>query len=389
MQLPAAPAAVTWPAGPQPQWTLTLPDEPSRLTVAQDGTVLALIDGELVAARAGAIAWRFGQELRNVLAVSGETVVVARRDPPARHDRLVMLAVADGSELGAAVLPPDGEEDEFSDWIHAAILAPTPEGVLVGDTVARWFDLKPGRCDKNRCLRAAGRLPEETLDSDARLSFGPGGRRILREWPAVRVFDAEWRTLVAVRGHQSIGEAVLGPEGLALVIDDDVVLLAVEACGSEVLAPSGWPYPNRLYARETDECSECAAPPPGCQRWRSYQEDAHSDALALLDGGGVVVHIDGETRAVRDGKPAWSTVTGGGGNVLRIGERLYGFSTGIEEDDPPAVYALDLEGRPQWRTPLTMKGPSLIYSTDDVVLAAAGSSLVAGFKANIAAFALQ
>lgn len=67
----------------------------------------------------------------------------------------------------------------------------------------------------------------------------------------------------------------------------------------------------------------------------------------------------------------------------QVGERVLGFSGGLEEDDPPALYALDLAGRPLWRAPLAMKGPD-----GDVLLAAAGATLLTGFAANIAVFAL-
>ncbi|MDC0668547.1 outer membrane protein assembly factor BamB family protein [Nannocystis radixulma] len=386
--VPAVAAAPAVPAGPQSQWTLAFAEQPSRVTMADDGTVLARVGGELVAARAGAIAWRVGEELREVFAVLGDVVVVARPDRELRRDRLVMLALADGRELGAVNLPADGEPDEFADPIQVAILAPMGDAMLVGDSGARWFRLAPGRCKGGSCLRAAGRLPDETFDSDAYLSFGADGRRLLREGSLVRVFDAEWKTLLTARSHETlVGDAVLGPDGLALIIDDDVVLLAVDACGGEEFAPSGWPQPHRLYARELDECPGCAGPPPGCRRWRSYQEGVHNHPPALLDGGVVVVHIDGETRALRGGREIWTTRTGGAGEVLRIGERLIGVSVGLEDDDPPALYALDLDGRPQWRTPLAMKGPNVAFFTSDVILAAAGASLVAGYEENIAVFA--
>ncbi|MCY1070960.1 hypothetical protein OV090_39835 [Nannocystis sp. RBIL2] len=379
----------TMQAGPQAQWTFTFADEPSRLKLAGDGTVLALVNHELVAVRAGAIAWKFGAELRQVLAVAGDVVVVAQGDPSMRRDRLVMLALADGHELGAAILPDDGEQDEFAEPIRAAIVEPDQDGLLVGDSVARWFRLTPGRCVKNGCLRAAGRLPEEMFDTDAELSFGPDNRRVLREGRAVRVFDGEWQTLLSVRAHDSLGGSALGPAGLALVVDDDVVLLAPEACEGPEFAPSGWPQPRRLYSRELDECPDCPGPPLGCRRWRSYQEGVHNEALVLLPDKAVVVHVDGETRAIRDGRQAWTTNTGGLGAVLQVGERVLGFSGGLEEDDPPALYALDLAGRPQWRTPLAMKGPGSFFFTDDVLLMNAGATLLTGYEANIAVFALQ
>jgi hypothetical protein len=381
--------APTSQAGPQPQWTFTFADEPARLKVAGDGTVLALVKSELVAVRAGAIAWKFGAELRQVLAVAGDVVVVAQGDPSVRRDRLVMLALADGHELGAALLPDDGDQDEFAESIRAAIVEPDQDELLVGDSVARWFRLKPGPCVKNGCLRAAGRLPEETFDTGAKLSFGPDRRRILREDSGLRVFDGEWQTLLSIRAHETLGGAALGPAGLALVVDDDVVLLAPEACEGPEFAPSGWPQPRRLYSREVDECPDCPGPPLGCRRWRSYQDGVHNEALALLPDGAVVVHVDGETRAIRDGRQAWATKTGGAGAVLQVGERVLGFSGGLEEDDPPALYALDLEGRPQWRAPLAMKGPRGFFFTDDVLLAAAGATLLAGFETSIAVFVLQ
>jgi outer membrane protein assembly factor BamB len=169
-----------------------------------------------------------------------------------------------------------------------------------------------------------------------------------------------------------------------LVVDDDVVVLDPANCRGEPFAPSGWPEPGQLHIG--DECRDCAAAPPGCRRWRMFAEDVASAAPLVLADGTVIVHAGAYTRALRDGAAVWRTVTGGGGALLGAGDGVIGVSTGLAEEDPRALFELDIaDGRHRWRTPLAFTTDGSMGSSDDVVLAHGGGWIVAGYRETIAA----
>lgn len=385
------PASV--PAGPAPAWSLALGERrPADLLVARDGTVVALVEGELVAARAGAIAWRRDGGYGTWLAEGpGDSpTALAPRD-----DRIVAVDLADGRERWSVALPAVPEADEYDGPPRARTIAREPgaDSFLVGDSAARFFRLRPGRCAAGKkppkdCLTPAGALAGEVLEDDARLLLAADGRRFLRERGVVRGFDADWYATMTARAHDALGAVALAPDGLVVLVDEDVVLLDPARCGGDPFAPSGWPQPGRLYSRQLDECPDCAAPPPGCRLWRVHLAELHDERPAVQGDGAVIVHADGQTRALRAGAIAWTAVTGGGGPLLRLGDLVLGVSTGLADDDPLAVYALGGDGEHRWRSPLPITLPGLLYSIDDILLAHGGGWLVAGYRGTVAALPL-
>jgi outer membrane protein assembly factor BamB len=374
------------PTGPAPAWTLALAEKPAAIAVADDGTVLAIVERQLVGVRDGAIAWRAQDELRGWLVVSAGVAVVARRD------RVIAVDPGDGRERWSVAVPPLPDADEYTEPPAAVIAAVAADGLWLGDREARFFRVHPDRCARNTakrpaagCLVAAGALVDETLDGDARL-FIADDRRALHESGVVRMFDASWTPTLTARARDHLGAVVLAPAGLALVIDDDVVLLDPDNCGGEPFAPSAWPQPGQLYVRGSDECSECVAPPPGCRRWRMFVESVTGETPVVGDDGTVVVHADGFTRAIRAGADVWKTATGGDGPQLRIGDAVIGVSTGLADDDPLALFELGLaDGRHRWRTPLAIGIPGTTYYSDDIVLVHDHGWLIAGYRETIAA----
>lgn len=379
------------PAGPAPAWSLALDEAPAQLLIARDGTLLARVDRRLVAVRDGAIAWRLADEADAI-----EALLLEETDAPAvlvaRGDRLASVAVADGRERWSVALPPHPDEFETA-TARTVARDPGDASYLVGDSAARFYRLRPGRCAAKKpaksCLTPAGRLDDEVFEEEARLVLTDDGRRLLREPGLFRIFDAEWRAQLDARAHDGLGTAVLTPDGVVALIDSDVVALDPARCGSEPFAPSAWPQPGRLHSRELDLCPECAAPPSGCRRWRVYVDDLDDERPALLESGAVVVQAEGVTLALADGRTLWKTTTGGAGPLLRLGDLVYGVSTGLEEDDPIAVFALSAaDGAHRWRTPLPDLRVDSFYSLDEIVLAHGGGWLVAGYRGKLAAFEL-
>jgi hypothetical protein len=382
---PKLPADI--PAGPAQAWSVTLAAKPQALAVADDGAVLAVIEGQLLAVRDGAIAWRGPEALQAWLVVTAGVVVVAR------GERVIGVDINDGGERWAVELPRVVVADEFASAPVAVVAAGAGDEVWIGDRDARWFRVRPDRCARGTsrrpaagCLIAAGELVDEELDSEARLVVDAAGRRALHEYGVVRMFDADWRTTLTARGRDHLGAVTLASTGLVVVVDDEVVVLDPERCGGEPFAPSKWPQPGVLYARDGDECPECVKPPAGCRQWRVFVEGVDGARPAVGDDGTVAVNVDSTTLGLRDGAVVWRTVTGGSGGLLRVGDSLIGVSAGLEDDDPMALFELGAaDGAHRWRSPLTVAVPGSLFSTDDVVLARGGGWLIAGFGATIAA----
>jgi outer membrane protein assembly factor BamB len=348
--------------------------------------VVAIVDRTLVGVRDGAVVWQVLDEVRDWLILNSGVAVVARRE------RVIAIDPKDGRERWSVGLPPLPDADEFTSTPRAEIATVAHDGLWIGDSEARFFRVHPDRCARNTakktaagCLVAAGALVEETLDEDARLYVDAEGRRALKEFGVVRMFDASWKATLTARAHDHLGAVTLAPAGLMLVIDDDVVLLDPSRCEGE-FAPSGWPQPGVLYFKDGDECKGCAAAPPGCRTWRMFVEGVNNEPPIAGDDGAVIVNVDGSTRALRAGETAWQTTTGGGGALLRIGDRVLGVSTGLEENDPLAVFELAIaDGVHRWRSPLPISLPGSIFFTDDIVLAHGGGWVIAGYRETIAA----
>lgn len=375
------------PAGPAQAWRLTLPEKPTALAVLADGTVVAIVDRQLLAARTGALAWQALENLRGWLVVTGDTILVATTD------RIVAVDPAAGHQRWSVALPPIAGAEEYDAAAKAEIATLAADGLWIGDSEARFFRVNPDHCARSSptrtaagCLTPAGALVDETLDSDARLTID-AGRRALHEFGVVRMFDEQWTTTLTARARDYLGAAALGPAGLALVVDEDVVLLDPARCTDRPFAPSGWPQPGQLYIRGSDECSDCVAPPPGCRLWRMFVEGVANEVPVLGDDGLVVVNAGQHTLALRDGAEVWRTVTAGGGRLVRAGDGVIGVSTGLGEDTWLGLFELDLaDGAHRWRVPLGLEIPESSYYSGDITLTHDDGWIVAGYRESIAVF---
>ena len=285
------------------------------------------------------------------------------------------------------------------------------DGLLVGDAEARFFRVDPQRCAANgkgeakdagkgkgraeveasasACVTADGRLPDEILESDAHLYVDANDKRYLWETGIVRAFANDWRTLMTARAHETLSHVTVADGRLVLIVDHDVVELDPTQCrGEDAFAPSAWPQPGALVFQGADECEECREPPPGCRRWRTYLDDVTGEAPALLRDGAVVVHDDGYTLALHDGKARWKVLTGGGGPLATDGMRVLGFSTGLREGDAPGVFEVAAgDGELRWRSVLPVEVGDLYFS-DDIRLALGGAWLAAVYEATVFAIPL-
>jgi hypothetical protein len=402
-------------AGPAPAWSLRLEGEPRHVAVTSDGTVLVVGEG-LMGLRNGEIAWRKDGDFEGWLVeLPGEPSTWAT----GVEDRVVAIDPKDGSERWSATLPAveaENEEPPEDDPDRDTIGVLTPskadvqsatrhgDGLLVGDAAARFFRVDPARCaassdggdgkDKGKagagaCVTADGRLPDEILESDAHLFVDANDKRYLWETGILRAFAKDWRPLMTARAHDVLSHVTMSEGRLVLIVDHDVVELDPTQCrGEATFAPSDWPQPGALALREADECDECRTPPPGCRRWRVYLDDVTGEAPALLHDGAVVVHAEGYTLALHQGTTRWKVSTGGGGPLVTDGTRVLGFSTGLREGDPPALFEVAADdGNLRWRSVLPVE-VGQVYFSDDIRLALRGSWLVAAYEQTVMALPL-
>ncbi|MCH9686137.1 MAG: PQQ-like beta-propeller repeat protein [Deltaproteobacteria bacterium] len=234
------------------------------------------------------------------------------------------------------------------------------------------------------CVVAAGRLDDEVLEDDARLLFDDNGKRYLWESDTLRAFAEDWRPLMVARAHDSFDAVAVSRGSLVLTIDDDLVVLDPTQCrGARPFGPSAWPQPRVMTFEGSDDCEECVRPPPGCRRWRTYIESA--EGQAVLDDGTVVLHGDGYTYAMADERTRWKMVTSGSGPVLTDGTRVFGWSSGVREDEPPGLFELSpTDGSFRWYSPLPF-AMELVYYGDDVEFAHGPGWLATSYETTLLA----
>ena len=391
-----APAQVT--AGPAPAWSTTLPAEPQHVAVTSDGTVLVVGEG-LVGLSNGEVAWRKDGEFDGWLVeLPGEPSTWAA----GIEDRVVGFDPKDGRERWVATLPAvEADDGEPRSKADVQVAVRHGDGLLVGDAAARFFRVDPSRCavdgaragkgkpGASACVTADGHLPDEILESDARVFVGAHDERYLWEPGILRAFAKGWRTLMTARAHDVLSHVTVTDDRLVLIVDGDVVELDPTQCRGEApFAPSEWPQPGVMFVREADECDECRTPPPGCRRWRAYDDDVTGEAPALLSDGAAVVHAEGYTLALHDGEPRWKVFTGGGGPLATDGARIFGFSTGLREGDSPGVLELAAtDGTLRWRTVLPLAVGD-VYFSDDIRLALGGAWLAIAYETTVIAIPL-
>lgn len=416
----AKPAPEQVAAGPAPAWSTTLPAEPRHMAVTRDGTVLVVGEG-LVGLRGGEIAWRKEGDFDGWLVeLPGEPSTWAA----GIEDRVVGFDPKDGRERWTATLPaveheptpedyeiPEGFDPESTvlgvlarSKADVRIATRQGDGLLVGDTEARFFRVDPQRCAAEgasasmsvetkpgapACVTADGHLPDEILEGDARLFVAAHDERYLWETGIVRAFAKGWHPRMTARARDVLSHVTVADDRLVLIVDDDVVDLDPTQCRGEApFAPSQWPQPGVMYASDTDVCSECGPPPPGCRRWGTFIRDMTGEAPALLSDGTVVVHADGYTLALHDGAPRWKVATGGDGPLVTDGARIFGVSTGLREGDE-ATGVLELapaDGTLRWRTVLFEQDE--VASSDDLHLALAGAWLAVAHEGTVFAIPL-
>jgi len=371
------------PDGPAVVATAQLPEAPVfagyHAQLAADGGLVTLGRDALTAYAAdGAQRWRAPFEsLDWMLVLDDGTVLTADRT----KDDLIAVALATGAEAWR-VTPPKPADDEF---IESGVEGATRLGdrVVIALADARFYRIDAKACAKRgaACLELMFTLTDETLDDPALSTIG--GDLVLGESNAIRRLSPAGKTLASIHVRDSFGGvAALAGDRLAAVLDDELVILDLAACGpTKVALPR---KRGRMYTRGEGECDACTAPPPGCVVARPDLGDVDAVAPVALKDGSVLVTIDeGVARIGADGAQIWKSEAPVFGHLREVGGVVVGLASGVGDDldeAPARVVALDVAtGKVAWRRALAVEA-GFIVSSDDVVVEATPPWLVVGYK---------
>jgi len=362
--------------GPEPAWTFTFPAKPEPLLVRDDGWALArTIEHDedykstyrLTAIREGTLLWQVEKQTTAQLLDLGERGVAV-----VAEGQLEFLNPATG-EVTRTVRPSGKDTPDFDpEWSsqpYVVLVAQDGEDLWVADTEARFY-----RVDvEGNEAKYEGRLPEESLDSGARLWIF-GERRWLWEDYDLRVFDAQWSPIASMRAHDFMGSVEVDETGATLIVDGEVVRLNASACkGSRTFAVSGWPHRGDLVMG--DECEDCGRAPTGCIAWSKHISDVSNAPVARLADGAAVVSDGEKTVALREGEELWSAGTMAAGPAA-AGTNVFVVSV---EETRWRLWSLDAKsGTAQWATERPADD-SALYNTDDIQLQLAGDWVFAGY----------
>ena len=410
---PVSPTDVS--SGPPPVWKHTLPAKPQIVRVLPDGSVLAMVmhevevDGSteyhelLLRVRDDKELWRVEADFRHWLISSPampDVWVTASRediigyDADDGHERFRVALPAYNPESGESKPLEKLDEDSDWDWEKAwpQVAASSTPKLLIGDSVGRFWRVDVPACEKpekkgRACLVLDGVLPGEDFGADDQLFVLDDGSRVLVEYENLRVFDEAWKTRVDIRAYDLLGPAAAAGDRVVALIDDDVIMLDLDACAVEhPFAPSSFPQKGRMYIRGDDECEDCGPVPAGCVAWQHYVSEAHAQPFALMGGALAVVHGEDGTFGVADGQVRWKLALGGGGRTVARGQHVFAIGTGLDEGDPFALWKLDASGTVQWKSDLPFEETDWIYSTDDLTLDVTDGWIVAGYENRLAVF---
>jgi hypothetical protein len=374
------------PPGPRPAWTFRLPRPPQpdhAVALGEGGVVFAAAEATLWAIKDGAVLWErtLEENVRGLRVDDAGALWVLWRS-----NRLLRLDPATGKDQGGAEVPLVGEYPPNGKLVAWAG-GPGGVWVVMADD-GRFFELAGGK------LRPAGKLVDEELDSDAELVVAYDGTRYLIEYGTLRAFSPKLEPLWSIKGYDFwAGVSPASGRRLVATVDDEVILLAVDACRADQ------PLRLRRAAGERgpddgEECADCADVPAGCVAARARRRDADHVAPALA-GETALVAADGELRtlALTDLREQGKLPIAASGRVLvrPDGRRFVLCSEPGPEDDldwKVAVCAFGADGAPAWRAPLGMRGKA-IFSVDDLHLAWRGGFLLAGYEGEVAVLSVE
>jgi outer membrane protein assembly factor BamB len=312
-----------------------------------------------------------------------------------KHD-LIAVDPATGADRWRVPVPRDSEGETTT--AEAAIAIDKGATVVVALADARIIKINPALCPtaKQGCISPYFTLKNETLSSPNLVAL-PNGDLIVGESEVIRQFSpsGEARTAFHLRSG-SAHPTALGTNGLAVLMDEDLMVFGnLEQCKiSEPKKPIAFPRKTgSLYIKGEGDCAECVTPPSGCLSARpKLGGDLDSAAPLVLSGDqSIVVSTEnGLTRLARDGKVLWQTkkdaVPSIGTPIEVGGKEIVAVASGVGDDlaaKPLRVVGLSIEtGEVRW-TVETKSPAGAIVSTDEVLLAANGPWLVAGYKTSV------
>ena len=365
-------------AGPEPAWTYDLPAKPAPLLLRDDGWLLARTveydenydsTERLTAVRGGEKLWELEKDTTEQLLDLG-----ARGIAVVAQGSLEILDPTTGEVKETHRPTGEGVPDFDAEWDsqpYIVLVAADGDTLWVADTDARFY-----RVTKDGA-RFDGLLPEESLDSGARLSVF-GEHRWLWEDYDVRILDAKWSVRASMRAHDIMGEVEPDADGATLVVDGEVVRLNVARCsGPGTMDVSNWPHPGDFVIE--DECEHCRRPPEGCIAWSFPLSEVSNAPVGHLRGGGIVVSNGEKTVALRDGAELWTAGTGAAGPAA-VSDAVYVFSV---EENRSRLWSIEPEtGKPTWAVELP-GDDGMLYNTDDITVKAAGPWVVAGYQTRL------
>jgi outer membrane protein assembly factor BamB len=384
------------PAGPPVARTAKIADPPVfrdyHVAVAPDGAIITL-EKEAISSIAadGTPRWRaeLGRVEWMLLSAAGDLVLTGDSEGEGRG-ALIALSAATGAEAWRATPPTPADVDPYTErQIEAATRLGDKVVLALAD--GRFFAADLAACAKKpdapACLQPMFTLTDETLDDPDLIAFGDD--LVLGESELIRRLSATGAPRAAIFVRDSYGGiAAAGGDRLAAVIDDELVVLDLAACGGPkaVALPR---KPGRMHVRGEGDCDDCARPPTGCVVGRPELGDVDAGNPVVLRDGSIAVGVDaGLARVTRDGVKEWISEVPVVSTVLEAGEHLVGLASGVGDDlDEAPAYAVGLApatGKVAWRTKLDTVLVSFITSGDDIVAAAGGPWIVLGYKGSIA-----
>jgi hypothetical protein len=367
------------PAGPAPTGRVTLPGDPDRTFVFEDGAAVFAVGDTLVGATAAGVVWTQPGPFSDWSAAGGPDTVVTTTP-----EVVLVLDAKTGATRLRVPFPALPAEDEWSKPPPPRVYAGAQVGAAwwLVDSEARFWEVTLGEAP---AVRLAFQLPDESVDESTLLYDAASDTFLFEEYGQVRRLGRDGQTRFGAYSHDSVGvdgTRVAPDGGVVTLVDGELTHLAPSCAGD--FAPSKWPHPGELVSRDDDEVPDLKRAAPGCVTWSTWLEDLDPVAPLLL--GDLVVTNGEKTRAFRGGAVAWEAEVGASGTPVAgpDGEVLV-LSSGFGDDEPWTVVALDpVTGAARWASPVTTAASPWLHGVDEIVLTRAGRWVVAGYRSDVA-----
>ena len=324
--------------GPRLAWQTDFTAPTTALSVARDGTLVALFEAEAKGYLDGTQVWaKEGAYTKPVRLQDGTLATsigpVVTGFIPATGDKKFEVTIPAPEPTGKGRKGKDAEPP------GVVSMAPFGSQLFVAVANAKFFVIDPPTCEQEgpACLRPAGALEGEYLEKTARVSVVDDGTRLLVEDESMRAFDIALEEVFSLEASANIDGAIPIAGGrLALSFGGETALLNMAACAEGSV---------RL-ARGTSA-------PKGCVQWR-YGQGLDRVPPGVVDADTLAVSGNQRLQAVINGTDSWKSPIGAIGPV--VGEPDLVFTVAMaktEADIRLSVKAVDSKlGTVAWSVPL-------------------------------------